>query len=239
VIPVTDDVRSKTFPFVNVGLIVLCTIVFFYEISLSSHSLDNFLNDYAVIPSHLYSWWKSPSGLGVPKTTITAAFLHASLLHLAGNMVFLWVFGDNVEDALGHVKYLLFYFVSAVGAAALQVAFDVHSTVPMLGASGAIAGVLAGYLVLYPRAHVGVVIPLLFFLGPIRIPAWVLIVLWFLLQLFTGVAEIGNTSAASGIAVWAHVGGFMTGLSIMLIARPFIPARSLSRPVTRGPVKLW
>jgi membrane associated rhomboid family serine protease len=165
---------------------------------------------------------------------VTAAFLHGGWLHLAGNMVFLWVFGDNVEDALGHVQYAAFYVVSAIGAAFLQVAVDPHSTVPMLGASGAIAGVLAGYLILYPRATVGVLL-LPFFVLPI--PAFALIAIWFALQLFTGVAEIGNTSASSGIAVWAHVGGFLTGLALMLIARPFIPARSLSRK--RGPVRMW
>jgi membrane associated rhomboid family serine protease len=154
-------------------------------------------------------------------------------------MIFLWVFGDNVEDALGHVKYGAFYLLAAAAAAATQVAFDTGSAIPLVGASGAIAGVLAAYLVLYPRATVGVVIPILFFLGAIPIPAFVLIIFWFLMQLFSGVAEIGNTSAASGVAVWAHVGGFLTGLVVVLLARPFIPRRSLSQVRTRGPVKLW
>jgi membrane associated rhomboid family serine protease len=121
----------------------------------------------------------------------------------------------------------------------MQVAVDPHSTIPMVGASGAIAGVLGGYLVLYPRATVGVVIPLLFFLGAFPIPAFVLIIFWFLMQLFTGIAEIGSTSASSGVAVWAHVGGFAAGLAIVLVARPFIPRKSLSQVKTRGPVKMW
>jgi len=165
--------------------------------------------------------------------------LHGGWLHLAGNMLFLWVFGDNVEDALGHVLYLLFYLLSAAGAAAVEVAFDTDSIVPVVGASGAIAGVLGGYLVLYPRARVGVVVPLLFFLGAIPVPAFLLILAWFALQLVTGVMTIGDTSVSSGIAVWAHVGGFVTGLAIMLLARPFIPGKALSRPKGRGPVRMW
>jgi membrane associated rhomboid family serine protease len=154
-------------------------------------------------------------------------------------MLFLWVFGDNVEDALGHIKYAGFYLIAAAVASATQVAFDTSSVVPVVGTSGAIAGVLAGYLVLYPRATVGIVIPFLFFLGPLPVPAFVLIIFWFLMQLFTGVAEIGNTATSSGIAVWAHIGGFLAGLAIMLAARPFIPRRSLSTVRTRGPIKLW
>ena len=228
-IPVTDAVRARTFPFVNIAIIIACTLVFIYEVSISAASLDRFFNDYAVVPSQLYDWWKSPSGVGEPLTVFSAAFLHGGWLHLGGNMLFLWVFGDNVEDALGHFRYAAFYLVSAAGAAAAQVAFDTSSVVPMVGASGAIAGVLAGYLVLYPRVRVGIVIPFLFFLGALPVPAFVLIIFWFLMQLFTGVAEIGNTSASSGVAVWAHVGGFLTGLAIMLVARPFIPRRSLSQ----------
>jgi membrane associated rhomboid family serine protease len=238
-IPVTDAVRARTFPYVNIAIIITCTLVFIYEVTLSATKLDRFFNDYAVIPADLYRWWRSPDGLSTPATVFTAAFLHAGWLHLGGNMIFLWVFGDNVEDALGHVKYGAFYLLAAAAAAATQVAFDTGSAIPLVGASGAIAGVLAAYLVLYPRATVGVVIPILFFLGAIPIPAFVLIIFWFLMQLFSGVAEIGNTSAASGVAVWAHVGGFLTGLVVVLLARPFIPRRSLSQVRTRGPVKLW
>jgi membrane associated rhomboid family serine protease len=239
VIPVTDTVSARRFPFVNVSIIIACTLVFIYELTLNAFDLERFFNDYAVIPDHLYEWWRSPSGLRTPSTVITAAFLHGGWLHLGGNMIFLWVFGDNVEDALGHIQYAAFYLVAAAAAAAMQVAVDPHSTIPMVGASGAIAGVLGGYLVLYPRATVGVVIPLLFFLGAFPIPAFVLIIFWFLMQLFTGIAEIGSTSASSGVAVWAHVGGFAAGLAIVLVARPFIPRKSLSQVKTRGPVKMW
>jgi len=239
VIPVTDAIRSRTFPFVNIAIIVACILIFIYELSLNVTDLDEFFFDYAVVPAQLYDWWKSPDGVSEPVTVFTAAFLHGGWLHLAGNMLFLWVFGDNVEDALGHVLYLLFYLLSAAGAAAVEVAFDTDSIVPVVGASGAIAGVLGGYLVLYPRARVGVVVPLLFFLGAIPVPAFLLILAWFALQLVTGVMTIGDTSVSSGIAVWAHVGGFVTGLAIMLLARPFIPGKALSRPKGRGPVRMW
>jgi membrane associated rhomboid family serine protease len=226
-IPVSDDVRSRTFPIVNVSIIIACTLVFLYEISLSPFDLDRFFNDYAVIPAALDGWVRHPHGLRIPSTAISAAFLHGGWLHLAGNMIYLWVFGDNVEDALGHVAYLAFYLVSAVGAVALQVAFTTDSSVPMLGASGAIAGVLGGYLVLYPRVRVDV----LFFPFVIPVQAFWLIIFWFALQLMSGVATIGDTSASSGVAFWAHVGGFITGLAIMLAARPFVAAhKSPSRP---------
>lgn len=238
-IPVTDAVGSRTFPFVNVAIIVACVLVLLYELTLSVTDLDAFFRDYAIVPAQLYDWWKDPDGWEEPATVITAAFLHGGWLHLGGNMLFLWVFGDNVEDALGHVGYAIFYIVAAAGAAATEVAFDTDSVVPVVGASGAIAGVLAGYLVLYPTARVGIVIPILFFLGAVPLPAFVLIGLWFAMQLMTGVATIGDTSVSAGIAVWAHVGGFVTGLIIMLVARPFIPKGSLSRTRSRGPVRMW
>jgi len=226
-IPVSDDVRARSFPIVNVSIIIACTLVFFYEITLSPIELERFFNDYAVIPAALDHWVQHPHGLRVPSTVITAAFLHGGWLHLLGNMIYLWVFGDNVEDALGHVAYLAFYLVSAVAAVALQVAFSLDSTVPMLGASGAIAGVLGGYLVLYPRVRVDV----LFFPFLIPVQAFWLIIFWFILQLISGVATIGDTSASSGVAFWAHVGGFITGLALMLAARPFLGGRrSPSRP---------
>jgi membrane associated rhomboid family serine protease len=238
-IPVTDAVRSRRTPVVNVAIIIACTLVFIYELTLSLPDLNRFFFDYSVIPAELNAWANHPSGLRTPSTVITSAFLHGGWLHLGGNMIFLWVFGDNVEDALGHVLYALFYVVCAAGAITLQVAMDAHSTVPVLGASGAIAGVLGGYLLLYPRAPVGVVVPLIWFFGLIPVPAWLMILLWFGMQLFTGIASIGTTSAGEGVAVWARVGGFITGLSLMIAARPFIPKRSLSQPKPGRQKRVW
>jgi len=239
VIPVSDTIRSRTTPYVNIALIISCVLVFLYELTLSELDLNRFFIDHGVIPVQLVNWLKEPSGLEEPLTVITSAFIHGGFLHLGGNMLFLWVFGDNVEDALGHTRYLLFYLVSAVAAAALQVAVDSNSVVPVIGASGAIAGVLGGYLVLYPRAAVRVFVPWLFFFGAFPVPAVLLIGFWFVLQLFSGFAAVGTAAGASeGIAVWAHVGGFMFGFLTLLALRPFIPRRSLSTSRRRG-VDMW
>ena len=175
-----------------------------------------------MVPIELYHWLNDPSGLEEPLTVITSAFVHGGFLHLAGNMLFLWVFGDNIEDALGHVLYLLFYVACAIGAVALQVAVDTSEIVPMVGASGAISGVMAAYFVLFPTARVDALF--VFFIFPV--PAFVLIGFWVGLQLLTGIATIGAAEGASeGVAVWAHIGGFVTGLVIVLVTRPFIHIR--------------
>jgi len=237
VIPVSDAVQTKRFPAVNVAIIIACILVFIYELTLSVPDLNEFFRDYAIVPAQLNAWAEDPNGWEEPATVITSAFLHGGWLHLGGNMIFLWVFGDNVEDALGHVVYAVFYVICAAGAAAAQVAFDTDSLIPVLGASGAIAGVLAGYLVLYPRATVITVIPFFFFL-PLPIPAFILIGLWFVLQLFAGVATL-SAGEVSEVAVWAHIGGFLTGLVLMLAARPFVPKRAASRRSGRGRQQLF
>lgn len=228
-IPVSDAIRSRTFPVVNIALIFTCIAVFVYELTLSDGSLQRLFIDYGVIPAEISDWADNPSGLREPGTVLTSAFLHGGWLHLAGNMLFLWVFGDNVEDALGHVPYLLFYLISAMAATALQVLVEPDVVIPMVGASGAIAGILGAYLVLYPRTTVSVLVPVFFFI-PFPIPAFALIGFWFLLQLFSGIATIGgDTLAEQSIAFWAHVGGFTAGFAIMLALRPFIPRRRLSQ----------
>jgi membrane associated rhomboid family serine protease len=144
-------------------------------------------------------------------------FLHAGWAHILGNMLFLFVFGNHVERSMGHVRYLVFYFVCGLGASALEIATAVNSNVPGLGASGAIAGVLAGFLVLYPTGRIGSLIPIGFLYFPARIPAWVFIGFWFLYQLINGAAALNSTagSAAGGVAYWAHVGGFFTGVVLI------------------------
>jgi len=219
-IPISDAVRSRTFPFVNIALIVASVAVFIYEITLSTADINVFIVDHGVVPVQLVDWVQGPSGLEEPGTVFTSMFLHGGWLHLIGNMLFLWVFGDNVEDSLGHLRYLLFYFLAGRGAVALQVYIDQDGTIPTIGASGAIAGVLGAYLVLYPRATVAVLIPWLWFFGAFPMPAVVLIGLWFLLQLLNGVASIATaTGVDTGIAFWAHVGGFLTGLALVFVFR--------------------
>lgn len=228
-IPVSDAARSRTVPYVNVAIIISCVIIWLYELTLSQLDINRFFIEHGVIPARLSAWLDQPSGIGEPLTVVTSAFIHAGWLHLGGNMIFLWVFGDNVEDALGHAGYLLFYLVSAVGAVALEVYIDSGSVVPMVGASGAIAGVLGAYLVLHASATVDVIIPWIWFFGTFKVPAAFMIGFWFLLQLANGIATIGTSGASSGVAVWAHVGGFGTGFVILLALRPFIrrpPPRS-------------
>src|SRR3990172_10937842 len=239
-IPVSDTVRSRTTPYVNVGIIAANVLVFLYELALSQGEINRFFFDHGVVPRELVHWVNDPSGLGQPLTVISAAFIHGGWLHILGNMLYLWVFGDNVEDALGEVRYLVFCLVAAVGAVALQVWVDQDSGIPMVGASGAIAGVLGAYLVLYPKATVGVVIPWFWFFGAFPMPAVFLIPFFFLLQLFSGVASIGS-AVEGGTAFWAHVGGFATGFAIVLILRPLIPRRSLSVPTPRRrrDVDMW
>src|SRR3990172_9059942 len=215
-IPVGDSTRRRITPYVNVGIIAACILVFLYELSLSAVEVNCFFFDWGVIPKQLIDWLESPSGAEEPATVFASMFLHGGWLHLIGNMLFLWVFGDNVEDAMGHARYLLFYLLAGIGAAALQVFVDQDSLIPMVGASGAIAGVLGAYLVLYPRATVAVLIPWLWFFGAFPVPAAFLIVFWFLLQLLNGVASPGTaTGVTEGVAVWAHVGGFITGLVLV------------------------
>jgi membrane associated rhomboid family serine protease len=226
VLPVSDEPKTRIFPFVNLAIIVACVLVFIYELTLSEADINRFFFDYGVVPNEINNWLKNPSGLEEPLTVITSAFVHGGFLHLGGNMLYLWVFGDNIEDALGHVLYVLFYVACAIGAVALQVAVDTNEIIPMVGASGAISGVMGGYFILFPTARVDALF--IFFIFPV--PAFVLIGFWIGLQLLTGFATIGAAEGASeGVAVWAHVGGFVTGLAIVLAMRPFIKIRPVRR----------
>jgi len=237
-IPVGDRLPRRTIPYVNVGIIVVNFLAFFYELTLSSHApvgslsqLDRWFYDWGAIPACV------SDSLGLSTTVphrdlaivcgtnhallgvFTSMFMHAGWLHILGNMLFLWVFGDNVEDALGHVRYLAFYLIVGLAAAATQIAFSMDSLVPGIGASGAIAGVMGAYLVMFPRARIAVFMPLFFFLGAPYIPAAALIGIWFLMQLFTGVASLGQAAGDSGVAWWAHVGGFLAGLLLVSLFR--------------------
>jgi membrane associated rhomboid family serine protease len=216
---------------VNLAFIAVNFLVFFYELSLSERDVTRFFLDYGVVPKDLTDWLEDPSGLEEPLTVVSSAFVHGGWLHLFGNMVYLWVFGDNIEDSLGHAKYVLFYVASAIGAVAAQVAIDTNETIPMVGASGAIAGVLGAYLVLYPKASIGTLIGY-FWLVPI--PAVFLIGFWFVMQLFSGVATLGSETLEGGVAFWAHIGGFATGFAIALGMRPFVRKRPVEPVRRRG-----
>ncbi len=214
-LPLKTDYRDRTFPSVTLALIVVNTIVFLFELFLGD-SLDAFIQTYATVPCEVLATCALPAGLSpsAPYVSMfTSMFLHGGWMHLIGNMLYLWVFGQNVEDAFGHGYYLVFYLACGVAANLAQVAMSPMSTTPGLGASGAIAGVLGAYVVLFPLANVRTLVRVGFlFLLP-RIPAVVLLGLWFVLQLFSGLASLGATTETGGVAYSAHIGGFLVGLA--------------------------
>ncbi|HEX8918744.1 MAG TPA: rhomboid family intramembrane serine protease [Chloroflexota bacterium] len=212
--------ETDIMPLANIGLIVVNFLVFFYELAQTSGALNKFFLDYSLVPCEYTNHCAAYAGTPHPfwLTLFSSMFLHAGWAHILGNMLFLFVFGNHVERSMGHVRYLAFYVLCGLGASVLEIATAVNSSVPGLGASGAIAGVLAGFLVLYPGAKIGSLISLGFIYIPARIPAWVFIGLWFLYQLGNGVATISSTStSAGGVAYWAHVGGFITGALLVRV----------------------
>ena len=213
--PVSDVIPSKTTPFVTVGLIVLNALVFLYELQLTRPELQLFAELYGVVPAY-FSW----------SSVLTSMFLHEGWLHLFGNMLYLWIFGDNVEDRLGHFGYLMFYVACGVAAALGQVAVSAGSIIPMIGASGAIAGVMGAYFVLYPHSRVLTVVFLIFFMDMIEIPAIFFLGIWFVKELFSGVGSLGASAVNGGVAVWAHVVGFAVGAVTGLFWRVREPPRT-------------
>ena len=213
-IPLYDTLRARRFPIVNWLLIALNILVFLYEISLSPAALDRLTFGWGLVPANLAA---HPATAWI--TIFTAMFLHGGWFHILSNMWVLFIFGDNVEDRLGHASYLVFYLLSGVAAGLLQSFVLPTSRVPMIGASGAIAGVLGAYLVLYPRARIASLVPILFIFTIIEIPATLFLLFWFVSQLFSGWLAIGS-SAGSGVAWWAHVGGFLFGVvAVVLFAQ--------------------
>ena len=259
-IPISDSVRSRTTPYVNITFIAINVLIFLYQLALGTFpdartflsELDIFFFDWGAIPACLTDRFGfdpatdpralafvCPEGERVLATPITSMFLHGGWLHLIGNMIFLWVFGDNVEDAMGHGRYALFYLVVGLAATATHIAVNQADLIPVIGASGAIAGVLAAYLVLYPRATVAAILPIfiLFFI-PFYVPAVLLIGFWFLLQLWSGVAALNATDVvgAGGVAWFAHIGGFVAGL---LLVRLFVMGRPRPPTPRAGMRRRW
>ncbi len=213
VIPVGDQNRpGAPVAYVNIAIVVANILVFVYELLLSPNALNNFVFAYGAVPAFI------AHGAAL-YSLVTSMFIHGGWLHIAGNMIFLWVFGDNVEAALGHGLYALFYLVAGVVAGLSQVVFNLSSTVPSIGASGAIAAVLGAYIVLFPGREVRVwVFPMI--IWTTRVNAIIFLGVWALLQFFSGLASLGvNTAQTGGVAVWAHVGGFLTGLLVGAVAR--------------------
>jgi membrane associated rhomboid family serine protease len=210
-IPIKDDQPSRSFPYINLLLIAANVLVFLFEISLSSRAAQTLIMDYGLIPARFStnfstSWY----------TLFTSMFLHGGWLHIIFNMLALFIFGDNIEDRLGHFRYLLFYMLGGFIAGGAHILANQGSTVPTIGASGAIAAVLGAYLLLFPRARVVTIIPLFFFFPVIRIPAVLYLGFWFISQLFNGYAQIATNTLQGGVAWWAHIGGFVFGMLVVI-----------------------
>jgi membrane associated rhomboid family serine protease len=198
--PVSDVIPSRTTPIVTISLIALNALAFLYELTLGDRDLQRFVLTYGVVPASL-----------TPLSILTSMFLHGGWLHFGGNMLYLWIFGDNVEDRMGHGRFLLFYLGCGAAAALGQAVTNPSSPVPIVGASGAIAGVLGAYFVLFPHSRVLTAVFVVFLIDVIEIPAIFFLGIWFLMQFFSGVGSLGTDTAGAGIAVWAHVVGFAAG----------------------------
>src|ERR1700743_1351169 len=215
-IPLKDLNPRRDYPVVNTALILINIGVFIYQVTLPQRALKAFVLGKATVPARFpavlggHGHWESAL---LP--VLTSMFLHGGIVHLLGNMLFLWIFGDNVEDFYGHVMYLFFYLSCGVAAGFLHIGFNWHSMIPSIGASGAISGVMGAYLMLYPRAQILTLV----FIFLVPIPAVVILVLWFVLQFASGVSSIGMAAASGGVAWGAHVGGFLMGMLITNVAR--------------------
>lgn len=219
-IPLRDSVRPRTFPLVNYSIIIINILIYLKQSQLSQLQLASFIQTYGVIPHSLSQLlpeaifngqWSSLAPL------LTSLFLHGNLLHLGGNMLYLWVFGDNVEDRLGHGKYLLFYIITGIAASLVHIYSDPISDIPTIGASGAIAGVLGAYFLAFPNARILALVPIFFFVTITEIRAVFFLFLWFLLQLVNGLTILGSGNNIQMVAWWAHIGGFAAGAFFFIL----------------------
>jgi membrane associated rhomboid family serine protease len=203
--PLRDTQPSYSRPVITVLIIILNVVVFLYEISLDEYSRNYFIMHYGLVPARFHF-----------SAILTSMFLHGGWMHIIGNMWFLWIFGDNVEDAFGHVKYLVFYLLCGIAAAMTQMAFSAGSRLPMVGASGAIAGVMGAYLIKYPKARIVTLVFIFIFITTIEVPAALMLAYWFFIQFFSGVGTIGYSHVSQGgTAFFAHVGGFVAGMILV------------------------
>lgn len=221
-IPLKDTNPTRRVPVVNIAFIIVNIAVFLYQVSLG-RGLEGFLYTFGVVPdtfvTSVYAFQISPE---VIFPLFSSMFLHGGWLHLGGNMLYLWVFGDNVEDKLGHVRYFVFYLLCGLAAWTAHIIIDPHSTIPTIGASGAISGVLGAYLLMFPGARVLTLIPIFIFLQFTELPALVVLGFWFVMQFFNGLISLGyQTGGMGGVAWWAHIGGFIAGLVLVFPFKKF------------------
>ena len=220
--PLYDTVRSRKFPLVNLTLILANVLVFLYELQLGPDALKEFIFTWGLIPANVFS---DPQTSWM--TFFSSMFLHGGWFHIINNVWVLFIFGDNVEAGMGKIRYLVFYMLSGVAAGLLQSYILPSSTVPMIGASGAVAGVLGAYLILFPRSRIASLVPILFIFTIVEIPATLFLIFWFLSQLYSGLGALRG-GGDSGIAWWAHIGGFMFGalmVSFFAVRRRMIESR--------------
>ena len=228
-IPLHDDNPTELAPFVTVAFIVACVLVFLYQASLPPHPSETFVFQYGAIPALVFGRADLPDTMAVAvptyMTLITSMFLHGGWMHLLGNMLYLWIFGNNIEDVMGHARFVVFYTTCGIVAALSHALTDPSSTIPMIGASGAISGVLGAYVLLFPRAHVLVLMP---GIGMTRVAAGFVLGMWFVMQLLSGGMSLGGKGG--GVAFFAHIGGFLAGMALIgLFKRPEVPFFSKRR----------
>jgi membrane associated rhomboid family serine protease len=215
-IPLKSSEPHYTRPTATLVIIAINVLVFLYEISLPNYALNRFIMSYGIVPDRFHY-----------SSIITSMFIHGGFLHVAGNMWFLWIFGRGVEDLLGHAKYLFLYFACGIAGAILFVAINSNSTVPTIGASGAIAGVMGAYLIKFPRAYIRTLVFIVIFITTIDVPAAFLLLYWFAIQFFSGVGSVGYSATSNGDVAWfAHVGGFIAGMVLVKL----IPTQQRARP---------
>ncbi|TFE71556.1 rhomboid family intramembrane serine protease [Methylacidiphilum caldifontis] len=226
-IPVADTIPSKKIPFVNLFFILVNVLVFLYELKLGKN-LNNFLLDYGNVPVRFVYWTEFGGQFWDIKRYVplfSSMFLHGGFFHIIGNMIYLWIFGDNVEDRLGHLGYLFFYVIGGIVSEIIQILSDPHSTLPIIGASGAIATVLGAYFVFYPYSRIITLLPVFGWYSFVEIPALFYLGFWFLMQLFSGTFLLMSPEsfASGGVAWWAHAGGFGVGALVGWFIKRFSP----------------
>jgi membrane associated rhomboid family serine protease len=208
-IPLRDSQPSYSTPIVTITIIVANVLIFLYEVTLESFARNHFIGEYAMIPARFQA-----------ADLFTSMFLHGGWMHLIGNMWFLWIYGDNVEDILGRTKYVIFYLLSGAAAGIVHLVFNFDSRIPTVGASGAIAGVMGAYLFKFPRSRIVTLVPIFVFFTTFEIPAAIILVYWFVIQLFSGVGEFASMRGdQGGIAFFAHIGGFLAGIVLITMMR--------------------
>jgi membrane associated rhomboid family serine protease len=215
-IPLRDTIQSRSTPIMTVSLIIANAVAFIFQLSLGQN-LNDFITVYGFVPSKFFHLIAKGNILAGLFPLFTSIFLHGGWFHIIGNMWFLWIFGDNVEDRVGHFRFVIFYILCGVSAGLIHGFTSPNSGIPTIGASGAIAGVMGAYFILYPRARIWTLVPIFFFVQFIEIPAFFFLGFWILMQFFMGTFSLGIGSMQGGVAWWAHIGGFATGALLIFI----------------------